>query len=65
MSPPSKINQSSPSEADLRGGSELLTQPGIYWFQNETTSRVLMLEVRVTNGQLAVWWPNQDLPVAN
>jgi hypothetical protein len=65
MSPPLKINQSSPSEADLRSGSELPTQPGIYWFQNETTSMPLMLEVPVTNGQLAVWWPNQNVPVAN
>jgi hypothetical protein len=24
-----------------------------------------MVEVRVTHGQLTVWWPNQDEPVAN
>jgi hypothetical protein len=27
--------------------------------------RELMVEVRVTNGQLTVWWPNNDEPVAN
>jgi len=24
-----------------------------------------MVEVRVTNGELTVWWPNQDEPVTN
>jgi hypothetical protein len=24
-----------------------------------------MVEVRVTNGQLTGWWPNQDVPVTN
>jgi hypothetical protein len=28
-------------------------------------ARALMVEVRVTDGQLTVWWPNQDEPVAN
>jgi hypothetical protein len=23
-----------------------------------------MVDVRVTNGELMVWWPNQDTPVA-
>jgi uncharacterized protein YqjF (DUF2071 family) len=64
MFQPSKINQSSQSEANLRGTIESPTKPGVYWFQSETMSRAMMVEVRVTNGQLTVWWPNQDEPVA-
>ena len=40
------------------------TQPGVYWFQPETTSRAMLVEVRMTNGTLTVWWPNEDQPVA-
>ena len=65
MSQASKINQSSLPEADLRGGPESPTKPGVYWFQSEPMSRALMVEVRVTNGQLTMGWPNQDEPVAN
>ena len=54
MSPPSKINESSESP----------TQSGVYWFHRETMSRALMVDVRMTNGELMVWWPNQDQPVA-
>jgi hypothetical protein len=53
------------SEADLRGGPESPTKLGIYWFLPETLTKALMVEVRVTNGELTVWWPNQDKPVAN
>ena len=63
MSPASKINQPSFSEADLRGDSDSPTQPGAYWFQSETTSRALMVDVRLKDGELTVWWPNQDVPV--
>ena len=63
MSAASKINQPSLSEADLRGGPDSPTKPGVYWFHSETTSRALMVDVRVTNGELTVWWPNQDQPV--
>jgi len=52
LSPTTKINQSSLSEGDLRGGPESPTKPGVYWCQNETTSRALRLEVRVTHGEL-------------
>ena len=65
MTPPSKINQSPLSQADLRDGPESPTQPGVYWFQSETTSRALMVDVRMMNGQLMEWWPNQDVPVTN
>jgi hypothetical protein len=40
------------------------TRPGVYWYQPETMLRALMVEVRLTDGQLTVWWPNQDQPVA-
>ena len=40
------------------------THPGWYWFQPETVSRALMVEERMTNGTLTVWWPNEDRPVA-
>ncbi len=65
MSPASKTNQSSLSEAALRGGSESPTKPGVYWFQSETTSRALTVDVRLKDGKLTVWWPNQDELVAN
>jgi hypothetical protein len=55
MSIPSKSNSTSFSETDLASGTESLTKPGIYWFQNETTSRAMLVEVRVTNGELPVW----------
>jgi hypothetical protein len=45
--------------------SAIPTHPGWYWFQPETTSRILMVEVRMTNGELTVWWPNEDQPVTN
>jgi hypothetical protein len=58
MSPASRIISSSPSEADLRSSTESPTQPGVYWFQPETMPREFMVEVRMTNGELTVWWPN-------
>ena len=61
MSPPSQINQPSPSEADRGGGPESPTKPGVYWFQSESTSRALMVNVRLKDGKLSVWWSNQDL----
>jgi hypothetical protein len=50
---------------ELNWTTEPPTQPGTYWFQRETTSRAIMVDVRVTNGQLTVWWPTDDQPVAN
>jgi hypothetical protein len=65
MSPASKINQSSPSEADLPGSPNSPTTPGVYWFQNETMSKAVMVEVRMTKVQLMVWWlTREDEPVA-
>ena len=41
------------------------TQPGAYWFQPETVGRALLVEVRLTEGQLTVWWPKTHQPVGN
>ena len=53
----------SPSHLQMQNAPP--TKPGVYWFQSATTSRELMVEVRETNGQLTVWWPNQDVSVDN
>ena len=40
------------------------TQPGAYWFQPEIKLKALVLDVHVKEGQLTVWWPNKNQPVA-
>lgn len=40
------------------------TQPGTYWLKREPSFRAIMVDVRETNGELTVWWPNIDQPVA-
>ena len=59
------LSRSQGREADRRGETESPTKPGGYWFQPETIPRLLMVKVRVANGELTVWWPNQNEPVAN
>jgi hypothetical protein len=54
---------SPPSQAEFHNGPEPPTKPGVYWFQRETASRAIMMEVRLINGQLTLWWPNEDQPV--
>jgi hypothetical protein len=49
---------------ELNWTTEPPTQPGTYWFKREPTFRAIMVDVRVTDGQLTVWWPNFDQPVA-
>lgn len=51
--------------ADIKWNTEPPTKPSFYWFQRELTSRALMVGIRATDGQLTVWWPNQDVPVTN
>jgi len=59
-----QIPQSSHQALDTM--SESPTQPGVYWFQSESLFWAVMVEVRLTNGELMVWWPpKQDEPVAN
>ena len=60
-----KVNKPSPVAADIQWSNEPPTQPGAYWFQRELTSKAILLEVRMKDGQLTVWWPNEDQPVAN
>jgi len=61
MSATSNLNPSSPAE--IQWSTEPPTEPGTYWFKRESFFRAIMVEVRVTNGQLTVWWPTQDVPV--
>ena len=37
------------------------TQPGCYWWKRDGESREIMVQVRLTNGELTAWWPNQVL----
>jgi hypothetical protein len=53
------------NETDRPGTTDAPTQPGTYWFQAETMPRAMMVDVRVTDGELTVWWTNQDVPVGN
>ena len=38
----------------------LPTEPGVYWFQEDGSSRGILGEVRVTHGPLTVLWTNID-----
>ncbi len=40
------------------------THPGWFWWTRDGQSTEIMVEVRLTNGELTVWWPNQDTSVA-
>ena len=65
---------SRPGDADMlrraTGGAEMNwttdppTQPGSYWFKREPNSREILVDVRMTDGQLTVLWPQIDQPVA-
>jgi hypothetical protein len=66
MSSESKGNLSSQSEGNFRGTTESPTTPGAYWYRRDAMSSAIMVELRLTNGELMVWWPpKQDEPVAN
>ena len=49
---------------ELNWTTEPPKQPGTYRFKREPTSREMMVQVRETNGELIVWWPDKDQPVA-
>jgi hypothetical protein len=53
-----------PSPARQQQTTTAPTQPGWYWWKRDGQSTEIMVEVRLTNGELTVWWPNQDTPVA-
>ena len=40
------------------------TQPGWDWWKSDHQSREIMVQVRLTNGELTVWRANHDTPVA-
>src|SRR5438477_6139626 len=60
----SKIHTSVPAATDSQWSTEPPTQPGCYWFRCDPPSRDIMVQVRETNGELTVWWPDKDQPVA-
>jgi hypothetical protein len=39
------------------------TKPGAYWFKPETHPSALLVDGHLRDGQLTVWWPNEDQPV--
>ncbi len=41
------------------------TQPGSYWFHNESAFQELMIEVSVTNGTLTASWLGENVPVTS
>jgi len=40
------------------------TQPGWYWLKRDEQSREIMVEVRLTNGELTVWGVDQPIAIA-
>ncbi len=63
-SPSNKFKPPSPVAAGIQWSTEPPMQSGAYWFQREPMSRMMLLEVRMMDGELTVWWPNDDQPVA-
>ena len=39
-------------------------RPAAYWFQDETMSREVLVNVHLKNGELTVWLFGRDIPVA-
>lgn len=64
MDSTAKVKKPSPIATDSQWSTEPPTQPGCYWFRRDPQSRDIMVQVRETNGELTVWWPNIDQPVA-
>jgi len=40
------------------------TQPGAYWYQPVGLAHVLLVEVRLTEGELTVWWADRPIAIA-
>ena len=40
------------------------TQPGTYWYQPVGLAHVLLVEVRLTEGELTVWWADRPITIA-
>jgi len=39
------------------------TEPGAYWYRPVGLSSSLRLEVRLTGGELTVWWANRHIAI--
>ena len=59
---PPEINTPSQVAVDIPWSAEPPTKPGTYWFNPEPPSRAIMEDVRVTDGELMVLWPQIDAP---
>ena len=53
-----------PSQATVQHATTSPTRPGWYWWKRDGESWEIMVLVRFTNGELTVWWPNRNVPVA-
>ena len=40
------------------------THPGVYWYRPVGLSSSLRLEVRLTEGELTVWWADRPITIA-
>src|SRR5262249_43792008 len=40
------------------------TQPGAYWYRPVGLAHVLLVEVRLTEGELTVWWADRPIAIA-
>jgi hypothetical protein len=64
MDSPAKVYHPSPISTDSQWDTAPPTQSGCDWFRRDPPSREIMVQVRETNGELTVWWPDRDQPVA-
>ena len=63
MDSTAKVNKPSPVATEGQWRTEPPTQPGCYWFRRDPPSRDIMVQVRETDGELTIWWPDKDQPV--
>ena len=40
------------------------TEPGAYWYQPVGLAHVLLVDVRLTEGELTVWWADRPIAIA-
>ena len=52
-----------PPQAPLPRTTTSPTQPGAYWYQPVGLLTAKLLEVRLTNGELTVWWADRDIAI--
>ena len=64
MDTTAKFNTPPPIAMDGQWRTEPPTQLGTYWMRRDPPSRDIMVQVRETDGELTVWWPDKDQPVA-